>query len=117
MQTTSENTKNKGLDADTTNPETQTTKPNFNDNSAFNQRLKMLDYLFERGSITSNEARERLDIYYPPARIFELRQAGYLIVTIWDNWTSEYGIKHRIARYVLTQKQPVESVNASEVAQ
>lgn len=117
MQTTSENTKSKGLDADTTNPETQTTKPNFNDNSAFNQRLKMLDYLFERGSITSNEARERLDVYYPPARIFELRQAGYLIVTIWDNWTSEYGIKHRIARYVLTQKQPVESVNASEVAQ
>ena len=117
MQTTSENTKNKGLDADTTNPETQTTKPNFKDNSAFNQRLKILDYLFERGSITSNEARERLDVYYPPARIFELRQAGYLIVTIWDSWTSEYGIKHRIARYVLTQKQPVESVNASEVAE
>lgn len=116
MQTTSENTKNKGLDADTTNPETQTTKPNFNDNSAFNQRLKMLDYLFERGSITSNEARERLDVYYPPARIFELRQAGYLIATIWDSWTSEHGIKHRIARYVLTQNQPVEAANESEAA-
>jgi Helix-turn-helix domain len=106
--------KNKGAAASTTTP--KTIKPNFNDNSAFNQRLKSLDYLLEHGSITSSEAREKLDIYYPPARIFELRQAGYLIVTIWDNWTSEHGIKHRIGRYVLTQKEPVESVNASEVA-
>lgn len=94
----------------------KTSKLNFNDNSAFNQRLKSLDYLLEHGSITSSEAREKLDIYYPPARIFELRQAGYLINTVWDNWTSEHGIKHRIARYVLTQKEPVESDNESEAA-
>ena len=111
-----ENCKTKGLAAQTTNPERKSTKLNFNDNSAFNQRLKLLDYLLERGSITSAEAREKLDIYYPPARIFELRQAGYLIVTIWDNWTSEHGIKHRIARYVLTQKQPIEAVDESKVA-
>ncbi len=108
--------KNKGAAASTTTPKTKTIKPNFNDNSAFNQRLKSLDYLLEHGSITSSEAREKLDIYYPPARIFELRQAGYLINTVWDNWTSEHGIKHRIARYVLTQKQPVEAVNESEAA-
>ena len=110
-----ENPKNKGL-AVAANPDTKTIKLNFNDNSAFNQRLKSLDYLLEHGSITSFEAREKLDIYYPPARIFELRQAGYLINTVWDNWTSEHGIKHRIARYVLTQKQPVESIIESEVA-
>ena len=110
------NRKTKGFAAQTANPESKSTKPNFNDNSAFNQRLKSLDYLLEHGSITSSEAREKLDIYYPPARIFELRQAGYLINTIWDNWTSEHGIKHRIARYVLTQKQPVESIIESEVA-
>lgn len=91
-------------------------KPNFNDNSAYNQRLKMLDYLFEHGSITSKKAQTDLDIYYPPARIKELREAGYLIQTDWDSWTSEYGIKHRIGRYVLMQKEPVESVNLSEVA-
>lgn len=102
-----ENIKNKGLDADTTNPDYTNHKPNFNDNSAHNQRLKLLDYLLERGSITTSEAREKLDIYYPPARKFELCQAGYQIAMIWDNWTSEYGIKHRIARYVLTQKQPI----------
>ena len=110
-----ENTKIKGLAA-TANPDTKNTKLNFNDNSAFNQRLKSLDYLLEHGSITSSEAREKLDIYYPPARIFELRQAGYLINTVWDNWTSEHGIKHRIARYVLTQKEPVESDKDSMVA-
>lgn len=91
-------------------------KPNFTDNSAHNQRLKMLDCLLEHGSITSKKAQTDLDIYYPPARIKELREAGYLINTIWDSWTSEYGIKHRIARYVLVQKEPVERKSDSEVA-
>ena len=109
-----ENTK-KGLAA-TANPNAKTTKLNFNDNSAHNQCLKLLDYLLERGSISSAEAREKLDVYYAPARIFELRQAGYLLNTVWDNWTSEFGIKHRIARYVLTQKEPVERDNESEAA-
>lgn len=84
-------------------------KSNFNDNSARNQRLKLLDWLFEKGSITTKQAQTLLDVYHPPARIKELRQAGYLIVTIWEVWISEYNIKHRIARYVLLQKQPVES--------
>lgn len=106
----------KGAAASTTTPKPKTSVCNFKDNSAQNQRLKLLDYLLEHGSITSQKARELLDIYYPPARIKELRQAGYLIHKIWDSWTSEYGIKHRIARYVLVQKEPVESDNLSEVA-
>lgn len=114
--THNDNTKKKGLAALTTNPESKTTKPNFSDNSAFNQCLKLLDYLLEHGSITSQIAREKLDVYYPPARIFTLRQNGYLINTVWDCWISEHGIKHRIARYVLTQKHPLESDNESEVA-
>ena len=110
-----ENSKNKGLDAGTTNPDNTKRKAKFKDISVHNQRLKLLDYLLERGSITTSEAREKLDIYYPPARKFELCKAGYLIEMIWDNWTSEYNIKHRIARYVLTQKQPVKSINNSGV--
>ena len=110
-----ENSKKKGLDADTTNPDTIKHEPKFTDNSVHNQRLKLLDYLLERGSITTSEAREKLDIYYPPARKFELCKAGYLIEMIWDNWTSDYGTKHRIGRYVLTQKQPVEMINNSGV--
>lgn len=104
-----ENTKNKGVAAPTTTPKNTTTKPKFTDNSAHNQRLKLLDWLFEKGAITTAQARESLDIMSPAPRIMELRKAGYLISTVWDNWTSEYGIKHCIARYVLTQKQPVES--------
>ncbi len=104
-----ENTQNIGLAAPTTNPQTKTTKPNFNDNSSYNQRLKLLDWLLEKVSITTKQAQINLDIYYPPARIKELRQAGYLINTVWDSWTSEHGIKHRIGRYVLTQKQPIDS--------
>lgn len=106
--------KNEGAAASTTTP--KTSKPNFNDNSTFNQRIKLLDYLLEHGSITTQQARELLDIYYPPARIKELRHAGYLIITIWDSWTSDYGIKHRIAKYVLTQKEPLENVIESEAA-
>lgn len=109
-------TKNEGVAALTTNPETPKRKIKFTDNSTLNQRLKLLDYLLERGSITTQQAREKLDIYYPPARIKELRQEGYLINTVWDSWTSEYAIKHRIGRYVLTQKPPVEAISDSEVA-
>lgn len=110
MQTTiSENSKNKRLAAQTANPKAKTTKPKFTDNSTQNQCLKILDWLFERGSITTAQAREHLDVMSPAARIMQLKQAGYLIVTLWDSWTSEHNIKHRVARYVLTQKQPVNS--------
>ena len=103
-----ENTQNKGLAAQTANPKDKITKPKFTDNSTFNQRLKMLDYLLEHGSITTSETREKLNIYYAPARAFKLKRDGYQIVTVWNSWTSEHGIKHPIGRYVLTQKQPLD---------
>lgn len=85
------------------------TKAKFNDNSAHNQRLKLLDWVLEKGAITTAQAREHLDIMSPAPRIMELRKAGYLIDTVWDSWISEHGIKHRIACYVLVQKQPIEA--------
>lgn len=103
------NTKKKGAAALTTTPKIETIYVNFNDNSAHNQRIKLLDWLLEKNSITTKQAQTELDIYYPPARIRELRQAGYLIETVWDYWISEYGIKHRIGRYILIQKQPLAS--------
>jgi len=106
------NPKDEGAAASTTTP--KTTKPNFNDNSAHNQRLKLLDWLLEKGRITTDQAREHLDIMSPAARIFELKDAGYLIVTFRGGWTSEFGIKHSVAKYVLTQKEPVERDNESE---
>lgn len=102
-----ENTKTKEVAVHATTTQAKTTKPNFIDNSLQNQRLKLLDYLREHGSIMNNQAREILDIYYPSASAFELKREGYLITTVWDNWTTDYGIKQLIARYVLTQHQPV----------
>lgn len=102
--------KNKGAAASTTTPKNISKKANFNDNSAQNQRLKLLDYLFEHGSITTSEARIKLDVMSPAPRILELKANGYLINTVPVNWLSKHGINHKgIARYVLTQKQPVES--------
>ena len=108
--------KNKGLAALTTNPKTITTNRNFKDNSTTNQCLKILDWLFEKGSITTTEAREHLDIMSPAARILQLRKKGYQIIKINDSWTSGHGINHKgVARYVLTQNEPLESANDSEV--
>lgn len=108
MDTASKATKIKGLAAPTTNPQT-TTKPklNFTDNSTNNQQAKLLGYLKEHGSITTAQARELLDVMSPAARIMELKETGYLIVMSWDNWTSEHNIKHRLARYILTQLQDI----------
>ena len=96
-------------------PAKQTIKLDFTNNSVFNQCLKLLDYLLEYGRITTKQAQERLGIYYPPARIFTLRKS-YLIHLDWVIWVDEHGIKHRIGRYTLMQKQPVERDNESEAA-
>lgn len=117
MMAKKENTKNKGLAAQTTNHETKTTKLNFNDNSAHNQRLKILDWLLEKGSITTTQAREHLDVMHPAGRINELRNVGYLINKVHVDWVGGLGVKHnRVARYILTQKTPVERDNESEAA-
>lgn len=91
-------------------------KSNFKDNSTSNQCLKILDWLFEKGSITTTQARQHLDVMSPAARILQLKKVGYQIVTLNDTWTSEHGINHKgVARYVLTQNEPLESVNEGEV--
>lgn len=110
-------TKMKGLAALTTNPDTTKRKIKFTDNSAQNQRLKLLQWLLEKNSITTTQARANLDIMSPAARILELKAHGYLISTVPAEWVSEHGINHKgVARYVLTQKQPLELINDSEVA-
>ena len=64
-----DHTKNKGAAVDATTPDTTTTKHNFKDNSTFNQCLKILDWLLEKNSITTDQAREHLDIMHPAGRI------------------------------------------------
>lgn len=111
-----ENTKNKGAATPATTPKTKATKRNFKDNSATNQCLKILDWLFEKGNITTTQARQHLDVMSPAARILQLKKDGYQIVRINDTWTSDHGINHKgVARYVLTQKEPIEPNNESMV--
>ena len=110
-------TKNKGVAVDATTPTSKTSKRNFKDNSSSNQCLKILDWLFEKGNITTTKAREHLDVMSPAARILQLKKMGYQIDRLNDTWTSDHGINHKVvARYVLTQKQPVEPIINSEVS-
>jgi hypothetical protein len=51
--------------------------------------------------ITTFEAMRYLDIYHVPARILQLRQRGFKIVTHWQTVITEAGEKHRVGLYVL----------------
>lgn len=111
------NTKKQGAAASTTTQKNKTTKRNFKDKNSTNQCLKMLDWLIENGNITTTQARQHLDVMSPAARILQLKKAGYQIDRLNDTWTNEQGINHKvIARYVLTQKQPIERDNECVVA-
>lgn len=65
------------------------------------QRALLLEALKRIGAITTYEARRILDIYYPPARVKELRDQGERIATHWQNVTTEAGELHRVGLYVL----------------
>jgi hypothetical protein len=84
----------------------QNTQANHNDNSTHSQRLRLLAAFEVQHSLTTIEARRDLDILMPAARVFELREMGFDIATIWTQGVTENGRKHRIARYVLRKATP-----------
>ena len=65
------------------------------------QRQRLLDALTERGSITTQQARNELEVMHPAGRIMELRKKGLEIVTVWAHEQSSGGVVHRIARYLM----------------
>ena len=65
------------------------------------QRRRLLEALKRCKTVSTYEARRYLDIYYPPARIIELRLEGYAIRTQWQTITTEAGDDHRVGMYVL----------------
>jgi hypothetical protein len=65
------------------------------------QRTRMMEALRRGYAINTHEARRFLDIYYPPARIKELRDLGERIATHWQHVTTETGDLHRVGLYVL----------------
>lgn len=73
----------------------------FNDTKS--QRQILIGTLQAAGSagVTTIEARERLGVMHPGARVLELRRMGWEIATVWSITESARGRKHRNARYVL----------------
>lgn len=72
----------------------------FKGTSARDQAERLLAAL--RGyAITTFEAMRYLDIYYPPARVQQLREQGYKIKRLWQVIETESGDKHRVGLYVL----------------
>lgn len=65
------------------------------------QRERLLEALQRGFAVSTFEARRDLDIYYPPARVKELRDEGYKIQTHWQIVTTDAGIDHRVGLYVL----------------
>lgn len=69
-------------------------------NDAASQRLRMQQWFDGRSSLTTQEARELLDVMSPAARVFEMRAAGWQIVTVWERFPTACGRLHRMARYI-----------------
>ncbi len=66
------------------------------DNSSASQRKKILDWL-KTSTLTTIEAKERLGVMAPAARIRELRRQGFNIATRRQTC----GSQDRVACYVL----------------
>lgn len=68
------------------------------------QRQRLLCALHELNAVSTFEASRYLDIYYPPARKFELVDEGHDIVTEMREALTESGRRHRIGIYLLNPK-------------
>lgn len=74
------------------------------DTAAEAQRMRLL-YALRSGPLTTFEARTRLNITMPAARVSELRDMGYQIFTERISVCDENGRQHhRVARYVLIRE-------------
>jgi hypothetical protein len=71
------------------------------DQSAAGQRFRLLQAL-RAGPVSTIEARHRLDILMPAARVHELRHRdGHNIFTHWVHEKTAAGLLHKVAKYVL----------------
>ncbi|WP_373100575.1 MULTISPECIES: helix-turn-helix domain-containing protein [Pasteurellaceae] len=70
-----------------------------NTTSTYEQQIFILQCLRRRPHST-HELRAK-GIYYPPARVKELREQGYVIDTFYRDETDLTGLTHRVGVYVL----------------
>lgn len=69
--------------------------------SSAKQRQRILKYLQQGNRLTTLYSRESLGIMHVAARVKELRELGWNIVTHWTTETDITSRKHRIAEYIL----------------
>lgn len=70
--------------------------------NSLSQRQRFKAALTILGSVLTFELSRFLDIYYPPARKFELiNDEGWDIVLTWERFKTESGEIHLIGRYTL----------------
>ena len=72
----------------------------FKGNDCATQRTRLLEAFGRGWGVTTFEAMRYLDIYFPPARIKELRDLGERIKTHWVSAITESGQRHLIGMYV-----------------
>lgn len=72
----------------------------FKSTDADTQKQRVLEGL-RLFPLTTFELMRYLDVYYPPARVRELRQDGHQIVTLRTPTDTEAGISHVVGLYVL----------------
>ena len=78
--------------------ETMQGHPIANDSAA---QRKLLYSALLKGPVTTLEARRDHDVMHPAARIQELRERGFNIITHWESQETQPGRVHRVACYVL----------------
>lgn len=75
-----------------------------NSNSNPAQRNMVLAHLEKYGSITPKQAEERYGIMRLGARIFELREIGYPIMTTMQKSKNRFGVETAYAKYILKRR-------------
>jgi len=75
------------------------------------QKEKILEYLKKFGSITWLEAYRDLGIARLGARIFELKEDGYLIESKTEHGKNRFKEKIHYSRYVLKKKRRIKNEN------
>ncbi|WP_244109482.1 helix-turn-helix domain-containing protein [Burkholderia anthina] len=79
----------------------------YSSNDAAAQRHRVLDFLRQYGSLSTLDARHKIDVMHPAARIMELRRIGVEISTVWTQEATPEGGWHRVARYHLMREVAV----------
>jgi hypothetical protein len=70
-----------------------------------NQEQMILEYIKDKGCITTLQAVRELGILQAPARIWGLKRRGINIKTRWKQVVDRYGETKRIVEYYISQDE------------